>query len=130
MTDHEVQRPSGQRAVGRGARAAGHPGPRHAEPPRHAAGAWRESVRGTIKYREARIGGRDRPSPEAAFMPHLADASGQLHNLEAHQAARKLSLDRARVADLYKADPPLITTGGENRVLTDGGRARLGGESQ
>jgi hypothetical protein len=102
--------------------------------PQGTAEAWRETVRGIIKHLEALVDLPDTPpasavpltDPEAAFLQRIADAGGRLHKLEAHQAAREVSLDRARVANLYKADPPLVTTEGQDRVLTEAGRARLG----
>ena len=100
--------------------------------------AWRETVRGIIKQLEAlvnqpgegqRPGGAVTMAPEAAFLQRIADAGGRMHKLEAHQAAREVGLDRTRAANLYKADPPLVATEGENRVLTDAGRAYLSGRS-
>jgi hypothetical protein len=96
--------------------------------------AWRETVRGIIRQLESLVAVSlvDVPTsttppadPERAFLQRIADAGGHLHRLEAHQAAREVGLERSRVANLYKADPPLITTQGENRILTDAGRARL-----
>ncbi|WP_211210929.1 DUF6158 family protein [Sporichthya polymorpha] len=50
---------------------------------------------------------------------------GRLHKLEAHQAAREIGLPPAAVADLYRADPPLLVTVGEYRQITAAGRARI-----
>ncbi|MGN9842500.1 DUF6158 family protein [Nonomuraea sp. H19] len=97
------------------------------------ADAWRETVLGIIEQLTALL---ERPSPQPAdasaatdpaqaFLQRIADAGGRMHKLEAHQAAREAGLERAAVADLYKADPPLLTTDGHDRVLTDAGRALL-----
>ena len=48
-----------------------------------------------------------------------------MHKLEAHQVARELGLAPAAVAELYRHDPPLLTTAGSERVLTDAGREFL-----
>lgn len=96
--------------------------------------AWHETVRGIIRQLEHLVNlptgdratsGEPPADPERAFLQRIADAGGKMHKLEAHQAAREVGLDRTRVANLYKADPPLVTTQGENRVLTDAGRQRL-----
>jgi Family of unknown function (DUF6158) len=101
--------------------------------PEATADAWRETVRGVIGQLEALVALPDpkpgtaatQADPAIALLQRIADAGGQLHKLEAHQAAREVGLERAAVASLYKADPPLLATQGENRVLTDAGRARL-----
>lgn len=103
--------------------------------PQATAEAWRETVRGIIKHLEALVELPDAPpastgtagDPATAFLQRIADAGGRLHKLEAHQAAREVGLDPAAVARLYKADPPLLTTEGETRVLTEAGRSRLAG---
>ena len=65
--------------------------------------------------------------PVAAVLARVAEApGGRLHKLEVHQAAREAGLDRAALARLYTADPPLLTADRQDRVLTDAGRARLG----
>lgn len=102
---------------------------------RETAEAWRETVRAVIRQLEALVELPDPPArtgpavdPEIAFLQRIADApDGRLHKLEAHQAAREAGLDRAAVAKLYTADPPLITTERQDRVITDAGRARLRG---
>ena len=63
--------------------------------------------------------------PEVDFLRALDAAGGHLHKLEAHQVARECGLERAALARLYKSDPPQLRTEGEERVLTDAGRARL-----
>ncbi len=63
--------------------------------------------------------------PEIDFLRALVVAGGRLHKLEAHQAARVAGLDRTALAKLYKSDPPALRIEGNERVLTDAGRARL-----
>jgi Family of unknown function (DUF6158) len=64
--------------------------------------------------------------PQTAFLHRIAGApGGRLHKLEAHQVAREVGLDRAALARLYTATPPLLTTVLQDRVITDAGRARL-----
>ncbi len=98
------------------------------------AGYWRDVVRSIIGQLEALLSGPDPTAaphpaagdPRSAFLAHLAAAGGRMHKLEAHQAARQVGLDPTGVATLYRSDPPLVTTDGADRVLTDAGRARLG----
>jgi hypothetical protein len=100
---------------------------------RETAEAWRETVRGVIQQLEALVELPDPPSrngagddPETAFLRRIADApGGRLHKLEAHQAAREVGLDRATLAKLYTAEPPLVDTEKQDRVITEAGRARL-----
>ena len=47
-----------------------------------------------------------------------------MHKLEVHQAAREVGLERAALARLYTADPALLVTEKQDRVLTDAGRDR------
>lgn len=51
---------------------------------------------------------------------------GCMHKLEVRQVARALGVSPARLADLYKADPPLLRVDGEVRCLTEEGRSLLG----
>jgi hypothetical protein len=63
---------------------------------------------------------------ERALLQRVAAApGGRLHKLEAHQAAREVGLDRAALARLYTAEPPLLATDQHDRVITEAGRARL-----
>jgi Family of unknown function (DUF6158) len=96
--------------------------------------AWRETVRGVIRQLEALVAQPDASTPATAdtpadpaeaFLHRIAGAGGRLHKLEAHQVAREVGLERSLLADLYKADPPLLSTEGEDRVLTEQGRAHL-----
>lgn len=50
---------------------------------------------------------------------------GGMHKLEAHQRARELGMEPAELAMLYKHQPPLLATAGQDRVITDAGRAWL-----
>lgn len=80
-----------------------------------------------------------RAAPAAGAAPAAEDAvvrllrryaaapQGRLHKLEAHQVAREIGVPPAAVADLYKADPPLLVTAGEYRQITAAGRARVDG---
>jgi len=64
--------------------------------------------------------------PEGDFLRRIAAApGGRMHRLEAHQAAREVGLDPTALARLYNADPPLLATDRQDRVITDAGRARL-----
>jgi len=58
----------------------------------------------------------------AAF---AAAPGGSMHKLEAHQVARSILPNGRLVADLYKQDPPLLRAEGDNRVITEAGRAWL-----
>jgi hypothetical protein len=62
--------------------------------------------------------------PVVALLGRMVEVGGRMHKLEAHQAAREVGLDRAALAALYKADPPLLVTQGQDRVITEAGRAR------
>lgn len=98
-----------------------------------AADAWRETILGIIEQltmllklpAPQHVDGLAGADPVRAFLRRIAEAGGRMHKLEAHQAAREAALDRVAVAGLYKAHPPLVTTEGHDRVLTDAGRARL-----
>jgi hypothetical protein len=66
--------------------------------------------------------------PVGALLRRVADApGGRLHKLEVHQAAREVGLDRATLARLYTAEPKLLTTDKQDRVITQAGRDRLAG---
>jgi hypothetical protein len=101
--------------------------------PEATAVAWRETLLGVIRQLESLVEVPDpRPAPPEpgadpaeAFLLLLAAAGGSMHKLEAHQAAREAGLDRAALADLYRADPPFVTAAGDQRLLTERGRERL-----
>jgi hypothetical protein len=99
------------------------------------AAAWRETLTGIIHQLEALIGLPD-PQPDQqtagvdpaeAFLRRMAQEGGAMHKLEAHQVARDVGLDRAALADLYRAEPPFVATAGNTRVLTDRGWERTQG---
>ena len=100
--------------------------------PEATAVAWRETLLGVIRQLESLVELPDpRPAPPVpstdpaeAFLLLLAAAGGRMHKLEAHQAAREAGLDRAGLAELYRADPPFVTADGDTRRLTDRGRSR------
>lgn len=70
--------------------------------------------------------GGEVPGDERDYLARIAGTpGGQMHKLEAHHAARELGLRPERVAALHRQDPPLLTTDGDYRVLTDAGRTWL-----
>jgi len=70
------------------------------------------------------------PGDERALLTRFAAIpDGRMHKLEAHHAARELGLRPERVAALHRQDPPLLTTQGDYRVLTDAGRAWLANQA-
>ena len=78
-------------------------------------------VRAQQEFRRDEIG-----VPEARLLARIGDTTGgRMHKLEAHQAAREVASDPRAVARLYKHDPPLLTTDGDDRVITDAGRRWL-----
>jgi hypothetical protein len=96
----------------------------------------RAALRGIVRQVEAALAQVPAAPPVA---PPVQDASlallervaaapgGRLHKLEAHQAAREVGLDRAALAGLYTAEPPLLATDQQDRVITEAGRERLAG---
>ena len=73
----------------------------------------------------------ERPSPPpadpaAALLRRVVEApDGRMHKLEVHQAAREVGLERAALAKLYTAQPQLLVTEQQDRVITDAGREFL-----
>jgi len=64
--------------------------------------------------------------PVLALLRTVADATGgRMHKLEVHQIARSVGLERAQLARLYTAEPQLLATEKQDRVITEAGRARL-----
>jgi hypothetical protein len=64
--------------------------------------------------------------PVRALLQQAADPpGGRPHPLEVHQTARPCGLERAALAELYKAEPQLLATEKQDRVITEAGRARL-----
>lgn len=78
-------------------------------------------------------GAEETPAPEPPADPVVAllgrvaaMPQGRMHKLEVHQAAREVGLERAALARLYTAEPKLLATDKQDRVITDAGRERLG----
>lgn len=66
--------------------------------------------------------------PVVALLRRVAESpDGRMHKLEVHQAAREVGLERAALARLYTAEPKLLATEQQDRVITDAGRDFLGG---
>jgi GNAT superfamily N-acetyltransferase len=66
--------------------------------------------------------------PVGALLQAVAEApEGRLHKLEVHQLARRYGVERATLAALYTQEPKLLVTERSDRVITDAGRARIGG---
>ncbi len=99
----------------------------------------RTALRGIIQQIEAVLSEASAvaaSSPEPAAPQHsdrtlellrrVAEAPGsRMHRLEVHQVAREVGLDRITLAKLYTADPPLLATQQQDRVITEAGRALL-----
>ncbi|MGH3497415.1 MAG: DUF6158 family protein [Nocardioidaceae bacterium] len=93
----------------------------------------RSAVRGIVTQLEALLdrepqddqsSGPAPDDPEIALLTRIANApGGRMHKLEVHQAAREVGLERATLARLYTAEPPLLVTEQQDRVITDAGRA-------
>lgn len=65
--------------------------------------------------------------PSVALLRHIAAApGGRLNRLEVHQLAREVGLDRAALARMYNAEPPLLATDKQDRIITAAGRALIG----
>ncbi len=64
--------------------------------------------------------------PQKALLRAVAEApGGRMNKLAMHQVAREVGLDRGALAKLYSAQPPLLITEKQDRVITDDGRAAL-----
>ncbi|HET8604968.1 MAG TPA: DUF6158 family protein [Marmoricola sp.] len=94
----------------------------------------RKALRGIIVQLEALLeppvhadGFGHEGDPATVVLRRIAEApEGRMHKLEVHQLAREAGLDRQQLAALYNAEPALLVTDKEDRVVTDAGRARLG----
>lgn len=95
----------------------------------------RKALRGILVQLEALLepparaddGLGDVDDPTTALLRRIADApAGRMNKLEVHQLAREVGLDRMTLARLYQADPPLLQTDRQDRVITDAGRERVG----
>jgi hypothetical protein len=72
----------------------------------------------------------DRAVAQARLLTEFAQApGGRMHKLEAHQLARQVVSDARLVAALYKQNPPLLRTDGDQREITEAGRAWLAAHS-
>ncbi len=94
----------------------------------------RKALRGVLVQLEALIeppvaepddvGGAADPAVE--LLRHVAQSpGGRMNKLEVHQLSREVGLERAALARMYNADPPLLATDKQDRVITDAGRALL-----
>lgn len=64
--------------------------------------------------------------PAVALLRRVAASpEGRMHKLEVHQAAREVGLERAALAKLYTAEPQLLATEQQDRVITAAGRKFL-----
>jgi hypothetical protein len=104
---------------------------------RHPKRTW-QGLRGILVQLEALLeppagdheGAAPAQDPAAALLRSLAQApGGRLNKLEVHQLAREVGLDRTALARLYRADPPLLVTDKQDRVITEAGRARADAHS-
>jgi hypothetical protein len=95
----------------------------------------RKALRGILVQLEALLESPAAPKadqdvqgdPAIALLERVAAADGgRLNKLEVHQIAREVGLDRTALARLYNADPPLLTTDKQDRVITEAGRALVG----
>lgn len=95
----------------------------------------RQSLRGIVTQLEALLVQEpvrgEAPTPQLAdpvdaLLARIADhPDGRMHKLEVHQAAREVGLERSALARMYTADPPLLVTEQQDRLITDAGRRRL-----
>jgi hypothetical protein len=64
--------------------------------------------------------------PAVALLRRVAESpGGRMHKLEVHQAAREVGLERSALAKLYTAEPKLLATEQQDRVITAAGREFL-----
>ncbi len=64
--------------------------------------------------------------PGTALLRAIAEApGGRMNKLAVHQLAREVGLDRGTLAKLYSAEPALLVTEREDRVITEAGRLSL-----
>src|SRR5687768_14396757 len=93
-------------------------------PERH---ARRQALGMLIDEIEALLGADEQVEPTVretagrALLARFAEAGGRLHKIEAHQLAREIGVPLAAVAGLYRHDPPLLGTSGNDRYLTNAG---------
>jgi hypothetical protein len=90
----------------------------------------RKALRGVLVQLEALLeplatepgGSSTVDDPSLALLRRIDAEGGRMNKLEVHQAAREVGLERAALARMYSAEPPLLSTDREDRVITDGGR--------
>ncbi|WP_134765224.1 DUF6158 family protein [Nocardioides sp. 1609] len=64
--------------------------------------------------------------PQRSLLGRVAATpGGRMNKLELHQVAREVGLDRTALARLYSAEPPLLRTDLQDRVITRAGRDQL-----
>lgn len=91
----------------------------------------RDLVHTFVREIDYLLGDEDEPArgpgpAEATLLARIAaEPDGRLHKLAVHQLAREVGAQPRAMARLYKSDPPLLRADGEDRVLTDAGRAWL-----
>jgi hypothetical protein len=95
----------------------------------------KQALRGIVTQLEAllahepTIGETEGPEPadpaDALLARIAAQPGGRMHRLEVHQAAREVGLERSALARMYTADPPLLVTEQQERLITDAGLDRL-----
>jgi hypothetical protein len=99
------------------------------------AAVLRKALRGILVQLEALVeppvvehgGAGSADDPAVALLRQVAEApGGRMNKLEVHQLAREVGLERAALARMYNADPALLATDRQDRVITDAGRALLG----
>jgi ribosomal protein S18 acetylase RimI-like enzyme len=95
----------------------------------------RSAVRGLMTQMEALLSSgqemtetpeRDEQAEVSLLRVVAAAPEGRMHRLEVHQAARRAGLPRALLAQMYRAEPPLLRAEGHDRVITEAGRSRVG----
>jgi hypothetical protein len=93
----------------------------------------RSAMRGLVTQMEALLSSgqeiaeappRDERTELELLRVVAAAPDGRMHRLEVHQAARRVGLARAALAQMYRSDPPLLRAEGHDRVITDAGLRR------
>jgi hypothetical protein len=90
----------------------------------------RKALRGVLVQLEALLeppaaepgGPSDVDDPVLALLRRVEAEGGRMNKLEVQQAAREVGLERTALARMYSAEPPLLSTDRQDRVITDGGR--------
>jgi hypothetical protein len=80
---------------------------------------------GPITVPDQGAANNDRAASATELLRRFTAADGgRLHKLEAHHVTREVGLSPVEVAELYKAEPPLLRAEGDYRGLTAEGRRR------